>query len=167
MEFSKIIKQERDRLAYSQQKLADKLKVTQQTIARWENEGVIPETQTLIKVADLFNLPVDYLLGRTSSPSLSEIDDKTIEDYIRPILLKIAKANPIDDSAFLKQIENASRVELLDMFNSIAHIIKTDNQLLVQTDEIDPMIQDIHDKLISLPQEKRKALLHLIIDNAL
>lgn len=48
----------------TQQQLADFLGITQQGYACYENETRIPPTDMTIKLADYFNVSVDYLLGR-------------------------------------------------------------------------------------------------------
>lgn len=40
------------------------LKIGQTTFKRWFNDGVVPETASLIKVAELLGETVDFLLGR-------------------------------------------------------------------------------------------------------
>lgn len=49
---------------YSQQALANKLQVVRSTIAMWETGGSNPDNVMLQKIADTFNVSVDYLLGR-------------------------------------------------------------------------------------------------------
>ena len=46
----------------SQEKLASLLNVSRSTVAMWETGGVDPDIETLIKIANLFNISIDYLL---------------------------------------------------------------------------------------------------------
>ncbi|MBQ8944414.1 MAG: helix-turn-helix transcriptional regulator [Clostridia bacterium] len=55
----------------SQQKLAEAVGVSQQSINKYENQSVEPEIAVLIKIADYFSVSVDYLIGRTSSPDFN------------------------------------------------------------------------------------------------
>ena len=51
-----------------QRQIAEILNVSQNTYSQYET-GVIPLTaETLIKLADYYNVSVDYLLDRTSNP---------------------------------------------------------------------------------------------------
>ncbi len=50
----------------SQMQLALKLGVSQNTVSRYETEERQADYQTLIAIADLFDVTVDYLIGRTS-----------------------------------------------------------------------------------------------------
>ena len=47
---------------YTQEQLADLLEVTRQSISKWECDLVYPETDKLIKMSELFNCSLDYLL---------------------------------------------------------------------------------------------------------
>ncbi len=60
------LKKLRTEHGYSQKALADLLGITQQAIYKYENLSVEPDIQTLIKIADIFNVSVDYLIGRES-----------------------------------------------------------------------------------------------------
>ena len=52
------------------------------SIAQWKN-GSIPSGETLIKIADYFNVSVDYLLGRTDEPSGNSIQTGDINNHIQ------------------------------------------------------------------------------------
>lgn len=47
----------------TQQKLADELKISRSMITKWENNQLIPDIQSLIKLSDLFGVSLDYLVG--------------------------------------------------------------------------------------------------------
>lgn len=49
----------------SQQKVADYLNTTQQTIFRYEKDKIEPDIATLIALADYFGTTVDFLIGHT------------------------------------------------------------------------------------------------------
>ena len=52
----------------SQQKLADILHISQQSVYKYENDITSPDIETLIRMADYFNTSVDYLINRTDIP---------------------------------------------------------------------------------------------------
>lgn len=52
----------------SQQKLADILHVSQQSIYKYENGITSPDIDTLIRMADYFNTSIDYLVEHTDIP---------------------------------------------------------------------------------------------------
>lgn len=55
----------------SQLKLAMELNTNQNTISRYETGEREPGINDLIKIADYFNVSLDYLLGRTDKPELN------------------------------------------------------------------------------------------------
>ena len=55
----------------SQVDLAKKLGVVKQTVSNWENENIQPSIEMLVRLARLFNVTTDYLLGLDSIPRLS------------------------------------------------------------------------------------------------
>ena len=59
------LKELREEKRLSQLRLAIALDLTQNTISRYENMEREADYQTLIKIADYFNISIDYLLGRT------------------------------------------------------------------------------------------------------
>ena len=75
----------------SQRNLSDKLNIAFSSIARYENNQVLPNTGIMLKIADLFNVSVDYLL--------KDIDEDlyTIQD--KELLKQIAAADNLNDSA--------------------------------------------------------------------
>lgn len=52
--------------ALSQKALAEQLHVSQQTVGKWEAGGATPNPETLSKIADIFGISVDYLIGRST-----------------------------------------------------------------------------------------------------
>ena len=53
----------------SQVKLAMDLNISQNTLSRYENREREAGYDTLIKIADYFDVSIDYLLGRTDEPN--------------------------------------------------------------------------------------------------
>ena len=49
----------------SQQQLSSEIKVSQQSINKYENHETEPNLATLVMLADYFDTSVDYLIGRT------------------------------------------------------------------------------------------------------
>ncbi len=47
----------------SQVELAKRLNVTKQSISNWENDNIQPSIEMLIKLAHVFSVSTDYLLG--------------------------------------------------------------------------------------------------------
>lgn len=64
MEFSLIFKNLRLRESLTQKELARELQIPQSTIAKYEKGQLEANYKNLIKIADFFNVTIDYLLGR-------------------------------------------------------------------------------------------------------
>ena len=62
--FSKQISDLRIEKGFSRAQLAEKLQVSVRLISYWENGKRECDFDMLIKIADLFGVSVDYLLGR-------------------------------------------------------------------------------------------------------
>lgn len=62
------LKQLRKEAGISQVKLAIDLNTTQNTISRYETGVHEADYETLIQIANYFNVSVDYLLERTDNP---------------------------------------------------------------------------------------------------
>lgn len=56
----------------SQVKLAIDLNMNQNSISRYENEEREADYETLIAIADYFDVSIDYLLGRTDCPKMNK-----------------------------------------------------------------------------------------------
>ncbi len=52
----------------SQQKLADYLNVSQQSVYKYENDISEPDIQTLKSLSNLFQTSIDYIVGNTDNP---------------------------------------------------------------------------------------------------
>ena len=61
----KNLKELREERGLSQQKLAEILNTSQQTIFKYEKTLVEPDIETLISMADFFEVSVDYLIGNS------------------------------------------------------------------------------------------------------
>lgn len=79
----------------SQQALGDRFHLSQQTIYKYENGLAEPDIETLIRIADYFNVSVDFLIGNVTEEDEEEQPvplDYTVEE--KDIVLKIRKLNP-------------------------------------------------------------------------
>lgn len=52
----------RRRGAMSQDVLAEKLEVSRQAVSKWERDEAVPETEKIVRIAQLFGVSTDYLL---------------------------------------------------------------------------------------------------------
>ena len=57
------INQLRQAHSWNQVELSKRLNISKQTVSNWENENIQPSIEMLIRLARLFNVSTDYLLG--------------------------------------------------------------------------------------------------------
>lgn len=55
----------------TQEQLAEQLNVSRQSISKWENGQVIPETEKMIELSRMFDVTMDYLLKPSEIDELS------------------------------------------------------------------------------------------------
>ncbi len=67
----------------SQSELAEKLDIAQQTVSRYEQGLREPDIITLIKLSEIFDCSIDYLLGRTTVKEKNTKINKPLEEYIK------------------------------------------------------------------------------------
>lgn len=63
--FGARIREQRKLRGWTMKQLGQMLELAESTISGYENEIRKPDPDTLLKLADLFEVSVDYLLGRT------------------------------------------------------------------------------------------------------
>ncbi len=61
--FCKRLKELRKAAGLTQQDMAEKLEIKQQSYARYENDKSEPSLETLVKIASVLDTSIEYLLG--------------------------------------------------------------------------------------------------------
>lgn len=93
------IKDLRKARGLTQEELAKKLNVKQNTISNWESEKTEIDKSSILFLCDYFNVSVDYLLGRdqTPKPTLFDLhpDIHPVKKHRVPMLGEIACGQPI------------------------------------------------------------------------
>ncbi len=67
---SKRIHELRLAFGWSQVELAKRLQISKQTVSNWENDNIQPSVDMLIRIARVFHVSTDYLLGLDEIPRL-------------------------------------------------------------------------------------------------
>ncbi|MBR6506143.1 MAG: helix-turn-helix transcriptional regulator [Clostridia bacterium] len=70
----------RKQAGLSQEAFAEKLGVSRQAVSKWECGASLPDTDNLITIADLYNVSLDELIGR-SAPSKADTKCTEETDY--------------------------------------------------------------------------------------
>ena len=88
----KNLKLLREESGMTQKQLAEAIGVSQQAINKYENHNIEPDIETLIRIADIFNTSVDFLISHTdirrkieytSKYELNADEEMLIENYRR------------------------------------------------------------------------------------
>ena len=112
----------------TQKQLADGINVSTGNISDWKSGRAKPSIEVLSRIADFFNVSVDYLVGRTEIPNTSELIDIYKVGVMRWINDRAFKD---DESAILKD----NFLELLfrykDVINALANYMYSDSRRLL------------------------------------
>jgi len=89
--FGERLKQLRESQGLSQTELADYLNVSRQSVGGYENDNVDPGMDTLVKIADRFNISLDYLFCRTDEKENANLlHTSTKKIFNEEVLMKIS-----------------------------------------------------------------------------
>lgn len=69
------IKKLREEFGYTQQDLANKINGAKSTVAMYENETRKPSMEILIKLSEIFNCSIDYILCKTDIRNTEKAED--------------------------------------------------------------------------------------------
>ncbi len=90
--FSKRLRNLRENKGIKQEDLGKILDLSASTIGMYEQGRRQPDNETLIRMADFFNVSVDYLLGKTEVRNYTEPYDDELEEVL------FSKAKNLTDS---------------------------------------------------------------------
>lgn len=65
------LKELRKGRGYTQISLQMQTGIEQALLSKFENEERIPPTEMLVRLADFYNVSIDYILCRTNNPNIS------------------------------------------------------------------------------------------------
>ncbi len=119
----------RTRNNYTQERLADILKVSPQAVSKWENGKAIPEFMMLYELSKLFNCSIDKLLD-----SSSRILRNMNFDYEFLIKPRVPVASYSGPECF-RSISSASLLTALKLFFGLEQRIDTKNRQINDDDE--------------------------------
>ena len=89
MDYNKIgnfISSERKKRKLTQARLAEKLYVSEKTISKWENANGVPDTNSLLKLSEIFEISINELLNgeRISQDNyINKAEEKLLELQIK------------------------------------------------------------------------------------
>lgn len=105
---------------FSQEEMADELKISRQTISKWELGMAVPDTDKIVAISRMFKVTTDFLLfDEYGIDNLSNLDRVVIKflncakdmESISDELVEIAKDGVIDESEKVRLNEMMSLVD--------------------------------------------------------
>ena len=120
----KIIKSLRVAEDMTQEELANKLKVTRSAVGNWENDVRKPDNETLSEIADIFNVDMNYITGKTTEEYYYDLQTRQIAQEIHEnkdlkILFDASrKAKPEDLKIVLNLLSELKKRETGDADNT-------------------------------------------------
>ncbi|MGN0664790.1 MAG: helix-turn-helix domain-containing protein [Negativibacillus sp.] len=94
--FGAKLKQLREARKMTQQQLADKLELTKSSVSAYENSAKYPSIEVLIRIATIFDVSADYLLGLSDNMDVN-ISNLT-DGQTQLILSLIQEFNALNNS---------------------------------------------------------------------
>ncbi|AKC63139.1 DNA-binding protein [Clostridium sporogenes] len=84
--FGDRLKELREEKEMTQEELGKLLNVSRQTISGYEAGAIEPSISNLIKLANIFNISLDYLLGRTKERYNLNLKDKKNKELLLDLI---------------------------------------------------------------------------------
>lgn len=104
MTFGEKLKKLRDDNNVSQKDFASKFKVSAGTVSNWESDRRFPDKDTLLKIAEFFNVTTDFLLG--NSKAETSYKEQSYEEFMESAKAFFMDASPEDQEAIARDISN-------------------------------------------------------------
>ena len=117
--FGKRLKELREHKNLLQKELAAELNVTMQTISGWEISRTTPDYDTLVKIANFFNVSIDYLLGNEGKAHKLELE----------ISEKDALKNALIENGYMNKGEDLTDAEL----KKLMEFVKTNKKYIKES----------------------------------
>ena len=80
MEVHEALKRFRRGTGLKQEEIAEKLGIKRQAYQPYETGKVTPSVSMIIKMANVFNVSTDYLLGMSDMPQPTNFDEKEVRE---------------------------------------------------------------------------------------
>lgn len=78
MTIGEALKRFRMSLGLSQKRFAESIGIACNSYQIWEYDKSAPSVKALMKIADTYNVSVDYLLGRSDIPNPTNFDERDV-----------------------------------------------------------------------------------------
>lgn len=89
MKYGERIASLREKHSLTQEGLSTKLGITRASLSHYENNRREPDYDTIVSIANLFNVSIDYLIGRTDDPH--SVLDEDVREFVDSLELSNEK----------------------------------------------------------------------------
>ncbi len=105
--FGKRLKELRKANGYTIEQFAETVGIAKSTVGYYENDNRMPDIEVLARIADVLNVPADYLLGRTNTAA------------VKGKMKTVCELTGLSDTAadFLSELLKHQRYGTLDKLN--------------------------------------------------
>ncbi|WP_082236037.1 helix-turn-helix domain-containing protein [Halobacillus massiliensis] len=123
----KRIKYLRNKNNLSQKRLSEALGMSNVQLSRYESGARQPDYDTILKIADYFDVSIDYLFGRPESTSQ---DNNEEEDFIKEINRLLEKYE-IDDFSFfdIEKWKSMNPEQIKELESYFQYLVQKSKQL--------------------------------------
>ena len=118
---SEVLKRLRFESDCSQQDLADVLGVKRQTYSAYERDLSVPDANTLLKIAEYFDVSLDYLLERTEIREIATESEKpdTSNSSLQPPIIITQINDMFRNFSMLSDENKAKAIEYIGMLKEL------------------------------------------------
>lgn len=136
--FAAIIKNLRIERGITQEQLASLLKVSRSTIGMYETGSREPDFETLEAIADIFNVDMDYLMGRSTVERKNPISESPVPAGFQPLpqMDRVPRVGRIACGEPILAEEN------IEGYDRVPHKWNADFTLICKGDSMAPKIKN-------------------------
>ena len=113
MNFGERLKKERERLEISRKNMAERLSLSYQTLAKYENGEREPDYATLRRIAEILHISADYLLDvrATNDTNILNAEERQLMQLYR--VLPVEARERIQNQAAFEYMQQRKRAATL------------------------------------------------------
>lgn len=118
----------RERANMTQEQVAKRLGITRPAYTQYETGVRNPDPDTLARLADVYGVSTDYILGRTSDPNDTIQSDLELDEEWRDLIRQIRElGTELEATALLRSATQMSKEQLRDILK-VFQMIKKDRE---------------------------------------
>ncbi|MFT9117868.1 MAG: helix-turn-helix transcriptional regulator, partial [Sporolactobacillus sp.] len=123
------LRSEREKRRWSQLEVAKRIGITNAVLSNYERGSRDPDTSTLKKLADLYEVSVDYLLGTLSASEilLNEKNEKDVAKRLEKVKKDLENAE--DDDGYMLMGEPISEEAKQSIIEAMEFAIRQSNRI--------------------------------------